>query len=162
MNRRTRIAETVAVMTRLVDRGTLRNASAFTIATTLDKLQRACVKVGRMHEEECNGDHEKCPRCASHPSKLGPSGCRVCGGTGRKTDDEVKAWLLARDKAERRIERLLRDLGFLPPSDTTGNAKAPTWEIERDPRGGPLRIYEDQADRKRGNSPRVVFPVEGF
>lgn len=154
------------MMTRLVDAAWRAHSpkafppSASTIATTLDKLHRACVKVARMHLDECNGDHEKCARCAAHPSKLGPGGCRACGGTGRKTDDEVKAWTLARDRTERRIERMLRDLGFMPPS-LTSRADVPTWEIDRDPRGGPLRLFRNQGERANGAA-SVVLPVEGF
>lgn len=165
MNRRTRIAETVAIITRMVDRTPGgRTTSAFTIAATLDKLQRAATKIGRLHEAECNGDHERCDHCAGQGGSTVAGrfvDCAACHDSGRKSEDETKAWLLARDKAERRCERLLRDLGFLPPSDTTGNPKVPTWEIDRDPRVGPLRIFDDQADRKRSVA-RVVFPVERF
>lgn len=171
MNRRTRRIEATVAITRLVAAAWKGNAfppSAFTVATTLDKLHRACVKVARMHLDECNGDHEKCARCAGDgkvnvgASHAVPEGfkCNACGGTGRKTDDEVKAWTTARDRTERRIERMLRDLGFAPPTLSSQDVR-PTWEIDRDPRGGPLRLFANQAERENGAA-SVVLPVEGF
>jgi hypothetical protein len=167
VNRRTRSAEAVAIITRFVDaawkaRPSYSDASrpsAFTIAKTLDRLQRAAVKVGRLHEAECNGDHERCAWCLADARDA--ARCAKCGGTGRKSDDEIKEWLLARDAAERRIEKMLRaDLGFRHPAEPI-KKDGPTFHIERDPRAGPVRIYADERDREQDRA-AVVFPVEGF
>jgi hypothetical protein len=165
MNRRTRNIEAVVLITRMIDRARVGRPnlapSAFTIATTLDKLARASAKVARLHLDELNSDHEKCPKCAADERGDRMKRCAACGGTGRISDEALKEWYLARDRAERRIEKMLRDLGFLPPSDTTGRPDLPTWEIDRDVRGGTVKLYVDQEDRKRGVV-SVVFPLEGF
>lgn len=153
--RKSDVITAVILMTRASDLGWLSgqkqriNASA--LATALMAADRDAKILARLHLDECNGDHEKCRACDGTGSRptIGRQtvNCQMCKGTGRKTAEEIDKLARKRDRLEVQIVHRLQSVGILAT-------------IERDPRGGPVRLYTDDAYLRR-DEPFVVLPMGG-
>lgn len=118
------------------------------LVTALDNVNRIARTLERMHTDECNGDHEKCQTCKGEGKGYKGFPCNACHGWGRRTEREIDAWYRKRDTLEARAVAILKSAGLV-------------GEIERDPRGGPVRVFASEADRSRGDMPIIVLPMGG-
>lgn len=150
MARKSDIFTAVILMARASDGGWLsgqtQRIGARQIAVTLAEVNRDATRLARLHLDECNGDHEKCQACEGNGARNGRP-CSICKGTGRKTDKEIAKLISLRDRLEVKILHKLKSIGILA-------------SIERDPRGGPVRVYTDSTYQRRDES-ICVLPMEG-